>query len=144
MATRPRAELRRKVVERAGKCCEYCLIHQDLAASTHQVDHVIAEKHGGKTTLENLALSCTLCNRRKGSDLSSIDPTTGKVVALFHPRSQKWSEHFELSGTRILGLTPEGRATAELLQVNSFERLVERAELLRAGRIYLDRYLPPR
>ena len=133
MATRPPVELRRKVVERAGKCCEYCLIHQNLAASTHQVDHVTAEKHGGKTTLENLALSCTLCNRRKGSDLSSIDPETGAVVALFHPRCQRWLEHFKLDGSRIVGVTPEGRATAELFQLNSFERLVERAELTRAG-----------
>jgi hypothetical protein len=134
MATRPPVELRRKVVERAGNCCKYCLTHQDLAASTHQVDHVIAEKHGGKTTLENLALSCTVCNRRKGSDLSSIDPETSAVVALFHPRIQKWSDHFKLDGFRIVGLTPEGRATAELLQLNSFERLIERAELIQAGR----------
>jgi 5-methylcytosine-specific restriction endonuclease McrA len=58
MTTRPTVEIRRQVVERAENCCEYCLLHQDLAASTHQVDHVIAEKHGGQTSLDNLALSC--------------------------------------------------------------------------------------
>jgi len=126
--------MRRKVVERAGDCCEYCLLHQNLTASTHQVDHVIAEKHGGKTTLENLAPSCTVCNRRKGSDLSSMDPQTGALVALFHPRNQPWSEHFKLEGSRILGLTPEGRATAELLHLNTFERMVERAEFMRSDR----------
>jgi 5-methylcytosine-specific restriction endonuclease McrA len=33
---------------------------QELTASMHQVDHVIAEKHGGQTAIENLALSCTV------------------------------------------------------------------------------------
>jgi HNH endonuclease len=54
------AELRRQVVERAGNCCEYCLLPQELVASTHQVDHVIAEKHDGQTAIENLALSYTM------------------------------------------------------------------------------------
>jgi len=93
MTTRPTVELRRQVVERAGNCCEYCLLLQELAASTHQVDHVIAEKHGGQTAIENLALSCTVCNRRKGSDLSSLDPVTGTLVPLFNPRTQSWSTH---------------------------------------------------
>jgi len=74
MITRPTAELRQQIIERAGSCCEYCLLLQEFAASMHQVDHVIAEKHGGQTVIENLALSCTLCNRRKGSDLSSSIP----------------------------------------------------------------------
>jgi hypothetical protein len=43
---------------------------------------VIAEKHGGPTTLNNLAVSCVLCNLRKGSDLSSIDPDSG-LVSIF-------------------------------------------------------------
>ena len=76
--TRPSAEIRRQVVERARSCCEYCLVHQDFVASTHQVDHVIAETHRGRTTMDNLALSCTLCNRRKGSDITSVDPGTAK------------------------------------------------------------------
>lgn len=134
MTTRPPAEMRRRVVERAKSYCEYCLIHQDFAASTHQIDHVIAEKHGGKTMLDNLALSCTLCNRRKGTDLSSIDPETGAVVPLYQPRAQRWSEHFKVEGDRIVGMTPEGRTTVELLELNSFERLVERGELIRVGR----------
>ena len=67
MTTRPTVELRRQVMERAGNCCEYCLLPQDLAASSHQVDHVIAEKHGGQMALDNLALSCAVCNRRTGT-----------------------------------------------------------------------------
>ena len=90
MTTRPSAAPRRQIMARAHQCCEYCLVPQDLAASTHQVDHVIAEKHGGQTVLENLALSCMVCNRRKASDISSLDPLTGALVPLFNPRTQLW------------------------------------------------------
>jgi hypothetical protein len=134
MTTRPSAELRRQVEERAHQRCEYCLVSQELAASTHQVDHVIAEKHGGQTTLDNLALSCTLCNRRKGSDIGSLDPDSGNLIPLFNPRIQPWSDHFRLDGVHIIGLTAEGRTTVVFLQLNAVERLVERAEWIRAGR----------
>lgn len=134
MSPRPAAGLRRDVAERADGRCEYCLFPQDAAAARHQVDHVIAEKHRGATTSENLALSCVFCNRRKGSDLSSIDPLTGDVVPLFHPRFQAWAEHFRLDGARIIGITPEARATVELLEFNTSERLLERHELIASGR----------
>lgn len=134
MTTRPSAELRHLVIERAGNHCEYCWLHQDIAASTHHVDHVIAEKHGGQTSPDNLALSCTVCNRRKGSDISSIDSDTGVLAALFNPRTQNWSDHFQLDGFHIIGLTATGRTTVEFLRLNAFERLMERAELIRAGR----------
>jgi HNH endonuclease len=67
------------------------------------VDHVIADKHGGQTVLDNLALSCTLCNRRKGSDIGSLDSETGSLVPLFNPRTQKWADHFILEGAYIVG-----------------------------------------
>jgi hypothetical protein len=130
--------MRREVVRRAGNRCEYCLIHQEDAAARHQVDHVVAEKHGGATTLDNLALSCLPCNRRKASDIGTIDAESGKFVRLFDPRRQAWKDHFQLLSERIVGLTPEGRATVEFLQLNSSERLQERAELIRLRRITID------
>jgi 5-methylcytosine-specific restriction endonuclease McrA len=78
MASEVSAALRRSVIERAKGACEYCQLHQDFSIYTHEVDHVTATKHGGKTILENLALACLPCNRRKGSDLTSFDPETGK------------------------------------------------------------------
>lgn len=138
MTTRPSADVRREVARRAGNTCEYCLLHQGFAASTHQVDHVISEKHGGKTTLENLALSCTTCNRRKGSDIASVDPQTGTLTPLFNPRVEEWPDHFRADGARIVGITPQGRATVELLKLNALERLAERRELIRS------RQFPPR
>src|SRR5438046_2311361 len=69
--------LRRLVRERAGERCEYCLMPEQLTLAAHWVDHIAAEKHGGRTEEANLALSCVLCNQHKGSDLTSIDPETG-------------------------------------------------------------------
>ena len=66
------ASLRHIVFERADGNCEYCLIPDALALASHQVDHVISEKHGGETVSENLALSCSFCNQAKGSDVGSI------------------------------------------------------------------------
>lgn len=134
MSSRPSAELRRQVVERAGHRCEYCRIHQDDAIAGHQIDHVIAEKHGGATQFENLAVSCMTCNLRKASDISSIDRATGELVPLFNPRTQLWDEHFEISELHIVGRTTVGRTTVEFLLLNSNQRIAERRELVRAGR----------
>ncbi len=126
--------LRRQTRERAHGCCEYCLIHEDDVMLSHEADHVIAEKHGGQTTLANLAWACAPCNRYKGTDLTSIDPATGKVVQLFNPRTQRWRRHFELNGGRIEALTASGRTTIQLLHLNDQERILERLALIGANR----------
>jgi HNH endonuclease len=127
------AALRRLVRERAGERCEYCLLPERLSFALHWVDHVIAEKHGGRTTADNLALACALCNQHKGSDLSSIDPETGVLVPLFHPRRDRWIEHFQFVENRIDPLTPVGRVTVRLLQFNDPDRVQERGLLISAG-----------
>ncbi|NJL20028.1 MAG: HNH endonuclease [Leptolyngbyaceae cyanobacterium SM1_3_5] len=129
------AELRRLVVDRAQSCCEYCLIPESLVLASHQVDHVIAEKHGGETSAANLALSCSLCNQAKGSDIASIDPTTGEVVRLYHPRQDCWHDHFQLEADTgmLQPLSAIGRVTVRLLQLNRVERVSERKLLIRAG-----------
>jgi 5-methylcytosine-specific restriction endonuclease McrA len=78
--------LRAEVARRSNYRREYCLIQEDDAGFHHQVDHVLSRKHGGVSSLENLAYACILCNRRKGSDLASVDSQTGTIIALFHPR----------------------------------------------------------
>jgi 5-methylcytosine-specific restriction endonuclease McrA len=125
--------LRRLVRERAGERCEYCLIPEAVAFAAHWIDHIVAEKHGGQTDADNLALSCVLCNQHKGSDLSSIDPETGLIVALFHPRRDSWENHFQLEGGQIKALTDVGRVTVRLLQLNRADRVQERELLGAAG-----------
>ena len=127
------AKLRSLVIERAKGCCEYCLLSQDYAIATHHLDHLLALKHGGRTKIENLAFVCARCNRRKGSDIASIDPADGTLVMLFNPREQVWREHFTLDGAVLVGLTPSGRATVELLQMNHPARIAMRRKLMDSG-----------
>ncbi|WP_438002980.1 HNH endonuclease signature motif containing protein [Sorangium sp. So ce321] len=129
------AALRRLVHERAGGACEYCLYPGSLAFTAHEIDHIVAQKHGGETAEDNLALSCALCNKHKGSDLASIVPDSGELAAIFHPRRQRWRDHFQIVGSSIAGLTPVARATVRLLQLNHPNRLAERAHLVTAGLI---------
>ncbi len=125
--------LRKQVYDRANGCCEYCLVPDLASFSPHEIDHIIAEKHDGRTESENLALSCTLCNKHKGSDLASIDPDTKQIVPLYHPRQNLWREHFYLNGAEFLPLTAIGRVTIRLLQLNRRDRVEERQILIQAG-----------
>jgi hypothetical protein len=127
------AALRRLVRERSGDRCEYCLIPESMSFAAHWIDHIVAEKHGGKTDADNLANSCVLCNQSKGSDLTSVDPDTGEVAALFHPRRDRWTDHFRTVGGRIEPLSAVGRVTARLLHFNDPDRVEEREHLVAAG-----------
>ncbi|MCU0568070.1 MAG: HNH endonuclease [Oculatellaceae cyanobacterium Prado106] len=127
------ASLRHLVVQRASGAYEYCLIHQTFSIYTHEVDHVIALKHGGQTSEENLVLACLPCNRHKGSDLTSIDPFTGRITPLFNPRTQVWTEHFEQERGYLTGITAVGRTTVCLLKMNEMNRLQLRQALSLQG-----------
>ncbi len=127
------ADVRQLVAERAGFRCEYCLIPESLTFVAHEVDHIIAIKHGGSSTLDNLAYACAICNKRKGSDIASYDRETDNVVALYKPRRDRWADHFRLEGERIAPQSQRGRVTVELLRLNRPTRLAERALLQQAG-----------
>jgi hypothetical protein len=116
------------VRNRAGNRCEYCHLHQDDSplAQLH-VEHVIPKKHGGSDEAENLALACIDCNLHKSSNLTGIDPESGELTRLFHPRSDQWSEHFEWQGIILAGLTAVGRTTIQVLNMNSDDQLDLRA-----------------
>ena len=80
--------LRRAVIERASNCCEYCRLSQLDNFFTFHVDHIVSEKHGGETNIDNLCLCCPPCNFAKGSDIAGADPQTGTATFLYHPRQQ--------------------------------------------------------
>ena len=127
--------LRQLVRQHAGGRCEYCQLHEDhLPLWPFHLDHIVAEQHGGTDDPANLAWACQRCNLCKGTNLTSIDPDSAQAVRLFHPRVDRWEQHFALQGNRVAGLTPKGRATAWLLQMNCEQRLDLRAELIASGR----------
>jgi hypothetical protein len=103
----------------------------------HQIDHIIAQQHMGSDAENNLCLCCLRCNLKKGPNIASTDPEVTSedcIVALFHPRQQRWQEHFHLrEDGRIDGVTPEGRATVRLLYFNAEERVQLRRLLMQQG-----------
>jgi 5-methylcytosine-specific restriction endonuclease McrA len=116
--------------QRAGNRCEYCrLAQEDTPLATFHIEHIVARKHGGSDDPSNLALACYHCNLHKGTNLTGIDPISGAIVPLFHPRQQAWHEHFAIQGLLIVGLTPTGRATVRVLMMNAVGRLQLRAGL---------------
>jgi hypothetical protein len=133
------AALRNLIWHRAEGRCEYCRLPQDAApVARFQIEHIRAKQHGGSSVADNLALACPRCNAFKGPNLTAVDPETDQVVAVFHPRLQAWCDHFAFDGAEILGLTPTGRATTQLLRMNDDDRIHVRAALLERGEFYVD------
>lgn len=134
MSSHVSAALRQLVFVRADYLCEYCLIHEDDTFFGCQVDHIISVKHGGATEANNLAYACGFCNRQKGSDIGSISRQSGQIIRFFNPRTDNWSDHFELEGAVIKSLTEIGEVTARILGFNDSDRLLERRILMAVGR----------
>ncbi|MEM9951843.1 MAG: HNH endonuclease signature motif containing protein [Chloroflexota bacterium] len=126
--------LRQEVMARAKQCCEYCLLHERDSIYSHEIDHIIPEKHRGETVSDNLCYACLDCNRNKGSDFGSFDPETDEVALLFHPRKDIWSEHFKLEDGQIIPISAKGRVTEFVLKFNTTIRVRNRKLLSEAGR----------
>ena len=127
------ARLRQLIRERAGNRCEYCRVPQVVLRTALQMEHIVARQHLGGSAEDNLALACDRCNLHKGPNLSGIDPDSGEIARLFDPRRDTWNEHFELRGDEILGRSPIGRATVQLLQFNTETRMRLRAVVVASG-----------
>src|SRR5438309_11493389 len=122
------AQTRTLVRERAQNACEYCRLHQDDSplAALH-VEHIVPKIHGGPDDLDNLALACIDCNLHKGTNLTGIDPQTGAVTELFHPRRHRWEDHFGWRRIYLIGKTAIGRTTVRVLHMNSDDQLALRS-----------------
>jgi len=119
-----------QVWRRANGICEYCLLPQEFDRLPFQIDHIIARKHRGSDDTDNLALACFACNIHKGPNIAGVDPNTGDVIRLFHPRRDNWEEHFEWRGASLVGRTPIGRVTVDVLEINLPHRIRLREMLI--------------
>jgi hypothetical protein len=128
-------ELRRQLEEADDHRCVYCQTSQANSGQRMVPDHIIPENKGGERVFENLCFACRLCNEFKGSQVTGVDPLTGQVLPLFHPRQQNWQDHFawEESGTRITGLSAVGRATIVALKMNHEVIVPARQKWVTAG-----------
>lgn len=128
-----------QVRQRSGCLCEYCYASELWQYVKFTVDHVVPVTQGGTDDLENLALACFHCNRRKTNRLTAIAPQTSQEVLLFNPRRDRWQDHFIWSadGLLIVGLTDIGQATLEALAINR-----ERVIAIRAADQEIGRHPP--
>ena len=99
----------RLVRKRAGGHCEYCRLPKSWSRVPFELDHIIPRKHRGRTVAGNLALACYYCNVYKGPNLSGLDPATGNLTRLYHPRRHQWHYHFRFEGSTLIGRTAIGR-----------------------------------
>ena len=130
-------QTRKLVREKAQYLCEYCHSSEEASAAPFAIDHILPLSLGGSDAPDNLALACQRCNGYRYNFTTGIDPQTGKVLPLFNPRQQSWSEHFmwTADGLRIIGITPIGRATCHRLDLND-ERHNE-GSIVKARRLWV-------
>ena len=137
MAESPRAgRVREIVARRARHSCEYCRSQERYSPDPFSIEHIVPRSRGGDDEDANLAFSCQGCNNLKYTSVEAADPETNQLVPLFHPRRDRWNDHFAWSDdlTRIIGITPTGRATVAKLQLNREGIVNLRAVLAAAGR----------
>ena len=129
------SELRRLVEARAGRCCEYCRSQLRYATQPFSLEHIVPLARGGSSDAGNLALACQGCNNHKFTKVTGLDAASGATVPLYHPRRDRWRDHFAWNhdATLVLGLTPSGRATVEALQLNRAGLVTLRKVLYAAG-----------
>lgn len=128
--------IQRAILEFSKGYCEYCVLPANFSTDFFHFEHIIPLVLNGKTELVNLARSCGLCNNNKRDKIEHIDPLTQQVVRLYNPRQDIWTDHFQWSDDDlyIIGLTPIGRATIELLKLNrsnaqNLRKLLKMADL---------------
>lgn len=117
------------VARRADHRCEYCRAPEAVFNFRFEVEHPLPTARGGPDEADNHALACRSCNARKGDAVTGPDDATGTEVPLFHPRTDRWADHFAAAPDtgEITGLTPTGRATVARLDLNHPRQLAARA-----------------
>ena len=73
-------------------------------------------------------------SRDKGPNIAGVDPLSGRIVRLFHPRKDRWARHFIWNGPVLVGQTRIGRATIAVLEINHPEFVAWREVLVREGK----------
>ena len=119
---------------RAGGRFEYCHLRTEWTILPFQTDHIIAQKHDGPSDEANLAFACLRCNGRKGPNVAGVDPVTGEITPLYHPRRDQWADHFEWRGGWLLGRSAVGRTTIHVLGINDVEIVQVRESMMAEGR----------
>lgn len=137
---KPTAQQRQIAIARAQGYCEYCRSQVTFSPDPFAAEHILPRVRGGSNHADNLAVSCQGCNQHKFTSTEAVDPISEEMVPLYHPRLQRWRDHFTWNAdlTLMVGLTPTGRATIEKMYLNR-EGVVN----LRHALKLLKRHPPP-
>jgi hypothetical protein len=127
------ASLSSLVRHRARNACEYCRLPEAESDLPFTIDHIIARQHGGTTIESNLALACPCCNLHKGPNIAGIDPESGNLSRLFHPRQNRWTDHFRWDRVVIDPITAIGRTTIAVLAMNDPRQIAARRAMSSSG-----------
>jgi hypothetical protein len=124
-----------EVALRAGHRCEYCHAPEAVFNLPLEVEHIVPLIRGGEDTAANWALACRACNLYKATHVSGPDPVSAAVVRLFHPRADRWDDHFHVTpeSGELVGRTPIGRAIVLRLGLNSAAQVAARRQWMRLG-----------
>lgn len=111
--------------------CSYCRLpfgRNTLGSRGFEVDHIKPQSLYPKlaSVVTNLAWACVRCNGKKSDHVDGFDPETRKFLPLFHPKKERWEQHFSgRSDGKVHGVTSTGRATGERLELNTEPILLE-------------------
>jgi hypothetical protein len=101
-------------------------MHQSLQGATFHLEHIVPRSRGGSSLLNNLAWACPGCNLLKSDHVSVVDPLRQEPVAMFNPRRDRWNDHYQWDGFRLVGQTAIGRAMIAAFDLNHPRRLLIR------------------
>ncbi len=123
------------VSKRAGHRCEYCHAPELVFNLPFEVEHIIPLSKQGTDSEENLALACRSCNLHKSNRTSGVDLDSNTEVRFFHPRQDRWDDHFQADATSgmIVGITAIGRTSVNSLEMNSQPQVTARQLWIRLG-----------
>lgn len=101
-----------------------------------EVEHIVPISRKRATNSENLAFSCRGCNLFKLNKTEGFDAVSDETVRLYNPRKDIWSKHFGWAKnfTIVIGLTPIGRVTVEVLKLNRLGLINQREMLYKFGK----------
>ena len=127
--------LKKKIAKRAAHRCEYCKCPKAYSPGPFDMEHIIPVSLEGATNFQNLAYACSGCNSYKSNKIKVTDSLNGDLVSLFHPVKDEWSNHFLWSNDnlKVIGTTPTGRVTVDLLRLNRAELVNIRRLLMLVG-----------
>ncbi|NJO51442.1 MAG: HNH endonuclease [Leptolyngbyaceae cyanobacterium RM2_2_4] len=123
------------IAERVNHRCEYCQAPEVVFNFPFEVEHIIPVSRQGADDEANLALACRSCNLRKGTRVGGTIPNSNAEVRFFHPREDRWSEHFQIdaeSGS-VTGITSVGVVTVKYLEMNSPAQVIARRLWIQLG-----------